>query len=224
MPDLVRRAAGVAAGCTVLLAAACAGDPPDGSAGCERPTPADAARVLFDGTQESLDEWRMAGPGSFELTEDCALRTVGGMGLLWYPEEFAEYRLTLDWRVAGDDNSGVFVGFPEPGDDPWVAVEQGYEVQIDATDEPDRTTGAIYGVQGADVAARDAALNPPGEWNTYDIAVSGQVITVSLNGVVVTEYASTDPSRDLTSGHVGLQNHGADDEVHFRDVVLVPLD
>src|SRR3712207_7831141 len=49
-----------------------------------------------------------------------------------------------DWKMEGDDNSGVFVGFPDPGTDPWVAVNRGYEIQIDATDDPDSTTGAIY--------------------------------------------------------------------------------
>ena len=64
-----------------------------------------------------------AGPGSFTNT-DATLTSVGGMGLLW---------LKLDWRMAGDDNSGVFVGFPASGD-PNSAVGNGYEIQIDATD------------------------------------------------------------------------------------------
>ena len=35
------------------------------------------------------------------------------MGLLWYSaKQFTNYSLKLDWRLAGDDNSGVFVGFP----------------------------------------------------------------------------------------------------------------
>ena len=46
--------------------------------------------------------------------------------------------------MAGDDNSGVFVGFP-PSSDPWSAVNNGYEIQIDATDAADRTTGSVYG-------------------------------------------------------------------------------
>ena len=35
------------------------------------------------------------------------------MGLLWYSaKQFTNYSLKLDWKLAGDDNSGVFVGFP----------------------------------------------------------------------------------------------------------------
>jgi hypothetical protein len=179
---------------------------------------------LFDGTQASLDLWSQAGPGSFELHDDCSMETTGGMGLLWFPEEFSSYRLRLDWMMAGDDNSGVFVGFPDPGDDPWIAVDSGYEIQIDATDEPDRTTAAIYTIQGADPEARDAALNPPGEWNSYEILVDDPRIEIRLNGVLVNSFVSTDPARDLSSGFIGLQNHGADDSVRFRHVRIADLD
>lgn len=175
-------------------------------------------RSLFDGTRSSLDEWRMAGPGSFELDDDCSMVTTGGMGLLWFPEEFEDYVLRVEWKVAGDDNSGVFVGFPEPAADPWIAVDHGYEIQIDASDEPERTTGAVYTFQSADIEARDRALNPPGEWNAYEIAVEDQHLTVRLNGVLVNDFVSDHPERDLRAGHIGLQNHGDGDEVYFRHV------
>ncbi|NEE03524.1 DUF1080 domain-containing protein [Phytoactinopolyspora halotolerans] len=164
----------------------------------------------------------MAGPGEFELQDDGSIMTRGGMGLLWYPEEFGAYRLVLDWKVAGDDNSGVFVGFPEPGDDPRVAADDGYEVQIDATDEPDRTTGAIYAVQEPDADARDAALNPPGSWNEYEITVHGSVIDVVLNGVTINRFQAPASDADVTPGHVGLQNHGPNDEVYYRDLRIHP--
>lgn len=180
--------------------------------------------MLFDGTAASLENWNQAGPGSFELGDDCTIKSVGGMGLLWYDEQFGAYSLKLDWKMAGDDNSGVFVGFPDPGDDPWVAVNEGYEIQIDPTDDPDKTTGAIYGFQSADLEARDAALNPPGEWNSYEIVVRDQTIQVYLNDTLINDFVSTDPNRDLTQGFVGLQNHGDEDEVWFRNVQIRDLD
>ncbi|MBA0052223.1 DUF1080 domain-containing protein [Streptomyces sp. AJS327] len=171
---------------------------------------------LFDGG--GTDGWKQAGPGSFELGEDGSLTTVGGMGLLWYEKrEFGSYSLKLDWRMSGDDNSGVFLGFPA-SDDPQSAVDNGYEVQIDATDAPDRTTGSVYGFQAPDAAARDAALNPPGEWNTFELRVEGERLRVWLNGQQVNDFTNTDPARSLTDGHIGLQNHGDGDEVAFRDV------
>ncbi|WP_246365077.1 3-keto-disaccharide hydrolase [Kibdelosporangium persicum] len=169
--------------------------------------------------EESTVGWAQAGPGGF-VNRDGVLTSFGGMGLFWYSaREFRSYSLKLDWRVTGDGNSGVFIGFPASSD-PLSAVENGYEVQIDASDVPERTTGAIYGVQSADIAARDAAVRPPGQWNTFELIVSGERVRVLLNGVQINDFTNTDPVRSLASGHVGLQNHGPHDEVSFRDISL----
>ncbi|WP_419667830.1 ThuA domain-containing protein [Streptomyces phaeochromogenes] len=181
---------------------------------------------LFDGTAESLADWKQAGPGSFSLSDDGTLTSSGGLGMLWYADlGLGSYSLKLDWKMAsasGDDNSGVFVGFPA-SDDPWSAVNNGYEVQIDASDAPDRTTGAVYSFQSADIRQRDRALNPPGEWNTYEIRVEGERLRVWLNGVKINDFTNTDPARSLRDGHVGIQNHGAEDQVSFRDIRIKEL-
>ncbi|WP_165956550.1 ThuA domain-containing protein [Kribbella antibiotica] len=175
--------------------------------------------TLYNG---STTGWSQAGPGSF-ANSDATLTSSGGMGMLWYgAKEFRSYSLKLDWRMPGDDNSGVVIGFPA-GSDPNAALTQGYEVQIDATDTPDKTTGSIYGVKGADLAARDAALNSPGEWNTYELLVEGERLQVFLNGVKINDFTNTDPVRSLTSGHIALQNHGTGDDVSFRNVRIKEL-
>ncbi|MEU8052836.1 MULTISPECIES: ThuA domain-containing protein [Micromonospora] len=165
--------------------------------------------------------WSQAGPGGFTNT-DATLSSSGGLGLYWYSaKQFTNYSLKLDWRIPGDDNSGVFVGFPASSD-PNSAMTNGYEVQIDATDSDDRTTGSIYGVKSADLAARDAALNPPGEWNTYELLVEGERLQVLLNGVKINDFTNTDPARSL-AGYVGIQNHGTGDDVSFRNIRIKEL-
>jgi len=72
-------------------------------------------------------------------------------------------------------------------------------------------------------AVRDAVLKPPGQWNTYEVVVSGQRIRVFLNGALVNDFTGTDPARDLTRGHIGLQNHGDGDDVWFRDIRVKEL-
>ncbi|NUR74254.1 MAG: DUF1080 domain-containing protein [Hamadaea sp.] len=173
--------------------------------------------TLYNG---STTGWSQAGPGGF-TNSDATLSSYDGMGLFWYSaQQFTDYSLKLDWRLAGDGNSGVFIGFPASAD-PWSAVNNGYEIQIDATDSADRTTGAVYGFQSADVAARDAALNPPGSWNTFEITVAGERLQVFLNGVKVNDFTNTDPARSL-AGYIGLQNHGTGDDVSFRNVRIKP--
>ncbi|AQU70582.1 ThuA domain-containing protein [Streptomyces niveus] len=175
--------------------------------------------TLYNG---STTGWSQAGPGSFTNT-DATLNAQGGMGLYWYrAKEYASYSLKLDWRMAGDDNSGVFVGFPA-SDDVNTSVNQGYEIQIDATDAADRTTGSVYGFKAADIAARDNALNPPGSWNTYEIRVEGERLQVFLNGVRINDFTNTDPVRSLKQGHIGIQNHGTGDDVSFRNIRIKEL-
>ena len=172
---------------------------------------------LFDGTLESLTKWRMAGPGSFGRQEDCSIRSEGGLGLNWFTaQSFTNYSLKLDWKLVKDDNGGVFVGFPNPGNDPFVAVNNGYEIQIDESDLPDRVTGSIYTFKGADRDKVVAALKPLGQWNAYEIQVQGQNIKVLLNGVLVNDFTST--TRDISQGFVGVQNHGGGESIWYRNI------
>ncbi|GAA2216530.1 lectin [Nonomuraea monospora] len=175
--------------------------------------------TLYNG---STAGWSQAGPGSF-AGSDATLTSQGGMGMLWYnAKEFRSYSLKLDWKLTGDSNSGVIVGFP-PTSDPGAALNTGYEVQIDATDTADKTTGAIYGFKSADLAARDAALNPPGQWNTYELLVEGERLQVFLNGARINDFTNTDPVRSLQQGHLGIQNHGPGDVVSFRNIRVKEL-
>ncbi|WP_327589750.1 ThuA domain-containing protein [Nonomuraea sp. NBC_00507] len=175
--------------------------------------------TLYNG---STTGWSQAGPGSF-ANSDATLTSQGGMGMLWYnAKEFRSYSLKLDWRLTGDSNSGVIVGFPATSD-PNAALNTGYEVQIDATDTTDKTTGAIYGFKAADIAARDAALNPPGQWNTYELLVEGERLQVFLNGSKINDFTNTDPVRSLQQGYIGIQNHGSGDVVSFRNIRIKEL-
>ncbi|MGB3438639.1 MAG: ThuA domain-containing protein [Actinophytocola sp.] len=181
--------------------------------------PENGYTTLYNG---STTGWSQSGPGGF-ANGDGTLSSSGGLGMLWYStKEFGAYSLKLDWRVAGDDNSGVVIGFP-PGSDPNASLGQGHEIQIDATDSPERTTGSIYGFQAPDTTARDAALNPPGEWNTFEVLVEGERVQVFLNGVKINDFTNTDPARSLVSGHVGIQNHGTGDDVSFRNIRIREL-
>ncbi|MDG4824129.1 ThuA domain-containing protein [Asanoa sp. WMMD1127] len=172
--------------------------------------------ALFDGTQASLNNWRQIGAGSFTLANGT-LSSVGGMGLLWYPvRTFSNYSLKVDWMMPGDDNGGVFIGFPDPAGDPWNPVNQGHEIQVDATDaDPTRTTGSVYSFQGPNYALRDAALNPPGSWNTYEIGVHGQRVEIWLNGVKINDYQSP---RAIANGYIGVQNDGAGLDINYRNI------
>jgi len=93
----------------------------------------------------------------------------------------------------------------------------------------------VYGFDGVDVDA--AGVTAKGTWNDYEIRVVGQHYSIFRNGELVNEFVNTpdlvfdppradDPGgagRQRTEGYLGLQVHGADDIVSFRNVRIAPL-
>lgn len=187
-------------------------------------------RPLFNG--RDLSGWKHVGPGSF-VVENGMLKTVGGMGLLYYEKEkFGNCVLRVVYRTASDHaNSGVVIRLPEPPPDPWYGVHNGYEVQIDAGGDEWHSTGAIYSI--SKVTSRQQ--KPKGEWNVMEIELRGSVTRITLNGVLVNEYREGQPVPERKmwyepvrgprpeAGYIGLQNHDPNSTVYFREVSVKPL-
>jgi hypothetical protein len=174
--------------------------------------------------------------------------------LLWYAREnFDDFMLRLQFRLnKGDDNSGVFVRSRNPSrrvpdrNDPnvshvynnkaWVAVDTGFEVQIDELARPDgldqHRTGAIYNIPlGAGAGQQTYQPGPNLQadvWYEYEIEVTGQTYTVRLKEAQaaafqqVTAFTNTDafrgkpPTSDEHSGYIGVQAHTG--QVAFRNI------
>jgi hypothetical protein len=176
---------------------------------------------------KDLAGWTMVGPGRL-VVENGLLKTMGGMGLLYYDRaQFGNTTIRVVFKTSGSkDNSGVFVRLAEKPKDPWYAVHNGYEVQIDAAGDEWHCTGAIYSLS----KAMKRAQKPTGEWNTMDIVLAGQKTTVFLNGEKVNEFTGSQavpprkawfepvrgPRPDV--GYIGLQNHDDVSSVYFKEV------
>ena len=187
-------------------------------------------RPLFNG--KTTDGWQMTGPGELKL-ENGELVTYGGMGLLWYTrEKFGDCRIRVMFQpTSPHDNSGVFIRIPEPPRDPWDAVNRGYEVQIENNGDTWHRTGCLYSISEAKHKV-NARVN---EWNEMMITLEGKRTRVEVNGELVTDYAEGDPVppkvKDYepdrvprpTFGYIGLQNHGDDAHVRFRELSVAPL-
>ena len=171
--------------------------------------------ILFDG--KSLDGWKMAGDGNFiVMKNEKALLSEGGMGLLWYTKKkYNDFILKLEWKVLHkDDNSGIFVRFPDPDNNPQIAVNNGYEIQIDDLGKPDgdgiHKTGAIYNF----AAPSNIVSKPVGQWNNLEITVIKHNYTIIINNQKITDFSG---NRQL-DGYVGLQNHDDKSKVSFRNI------
>ncbi len=178
---------------------------------------------LFNG--HSLEGWEHVGEGKFKI-EDSMLVTSGGMGLLYYAEQpMADCIIRVVYRGDRDNNAGVFIRIPEKPTEPWMPVNRGYEVQIDDRGDEYHCTGSLYSL--TKVMARPSK---PGEWNVMEITLDGDRTLVTINGVLVTYFREGDPVPAKTlsyepergprpaEGYFGLQNHGGDDVIYFKEV------
>lgn len=202
---------------------------------CALPASADDGKEdwkpLFNG--KDLAGWEHVGPGEM-VVENGVVKTVGGMGLLWYTrEKLGNCVLRVVYKTASDhSNSGVFIRIADKPKDEWFAVHHGFEVQIDDAGDDYHRTGAIYSLSRA-----TAKPGKVGEWNTMEIVLKGDRVLVTVNGVPVNDFDSTKPVPPRTkdyepkrgprpeSGYVGIQNHdgrpGA--EVFFKEISVRPL-
>jgi len=163
--------------------------------------------------------------GDFVI-EDGLLKTVGGMGLLYYKERaFENAVIKIVYKNPEGKNAGVFIRIPERPTEAWMPVNKGYEVQIDDRGDPHHRTGVLYSFTEA-----KATPSKAGEWNTMEITLKDKVTEVHVNSVLVTRHTEGDPvpkkekwyepdrGPRSAKGYIGLQNHGEEDVVYFKEV------
>ncbi|MFO7720158.1 MAG: DUF1080 domain-containing protein [Gillisia sp.] len=178
---------------------------------------------LFNG--ENMEGWEQVGDGDFIL-EDGLLKSSGGMGLLWHTErKFENSRIKVVYKGADENNAGVFIRIPEKPTEAWMPVNKGFEVQIDDRGGEYHKTGVLYSFTKA-----KASPGIPGEWNTMEITLDKNRTLVHINGILVTDFTEGDPVPEKVksyepdrgprpeSGYIGLQNHGGDDVVYFKEI------
>jgi hypothetical protein len=188
--------------------------------------------LLFDG--HSTRGWRGymmdAVPDGWQAVNGELIRVGRGRDIITV-EQFANFELTLEWKVETGGNSGVFFRAIEGPEQIYYGAP---EMQIlDDDNHPDgRSTLTSAGSNYAIHPAPRGVVRPVGEWNTARILVNGDHVEHWMNGVLVVEYelGSADWSRRVASskftawpeygqasvGHIGLQEHG--DPVAFRNI------
>lgn len=220
---------------------------------------------IFDGTGAQFKNWKMAtgGGGKFDVINRALVaRPSGDIGLLYYTAaQFENFVLRFDFLLsrptgADNDNSGVFLRFRDPSkpvprpdgsgisdlynNQAFVAVNTGFEVQIDEEARGDKSigegdgflynhTGAIYKIKDFGTAEgqqdyKNTQKLAQETWHQYEIEVSGNLYIVRLNGVEATRFKrkavdvfrGNPPSVDADSGFIGLQTHTG--QISFANV------
>lgn len=193
-------------------------------------------QTLFDGT--STAAWRAYKGKEFPAKGwsvdggTLHVHAGGGGGDIVTREQYADFELVFEWKVAPGANSGVMYRVREES---GAAYETGPEYQVLDDSKhadgrnPKTSASALYAL----VAASDAKrLKAVGDWNEGRILVVGTQVEHWLNGsrVVAVDLAGPDLTALISgskfnqwpgfakqpSGHICLQEHG--DDAWYRNI------
>lgn len=195
-------------------------------------------RLLFDG--KTTNGWRNFKSDSIASgwqVVDGTLARVGPAGDIITVDQYDNFELVLDWKVAPGGNSGIMFRVTEDAD---ATYHTGPEMQILDNaghadgQNPMTSTGSNYALH----APTKDAVKPAGEWNTVRLVVNRGHVEHWLNGKKIVQYELwRDEWKKLVAaskfaawpkygmnrkGHIALQDHG--DAIAFRNIKILPLE
>jgi cytochrome c len=153
-------------------------------------------------------------------------------------EEYENYELRLDWRIAPCGNSGIIYNVLEREDLKYV-WHTGPEMQVlDDACHPDakihkHKAGDLYDL----IPCASITVKPAGQWNKIRLIQRNGKVEHWQNGKKVVEYDQNAPTwKEMIAGskfksmpafgtsrkgHIALQDHG--DKVWYRNIKIRPL-
>jgi hypothetical protein len=170
--------------------------------------------TLLDGSEESLSRnWDRVGTANWRIYRGSAVadaQTAKGSSFLVSKNNYTDFQVRVEFWASHDANSGVYM---RCADRKKITDTSCYEANIfDQRPDPLFGTGAIMHITPVNPMPKAG-----GKWNTYEITVRGNQITVWLNG----HYTAEARDNKLKSGPIALQ-YGRG-EVRFRKVQIKPI-
>ncbi len=129
-------------------------------------------------------------------------------------KDYGDFEMLVDWRITKDGDSGVYLrGSPQV--QIWDNARKDVGAEVGS--------GGLYNNQKNPSKPLVRADNPVGEWNTFRIKMTGEKVTVYLNGIKVVDDVTLENYWDRKQpifpiGAIELQAHGTD--LAFRDIYV----
>lgn len=154
----------------------------------------------------SFDGWRRVGDANWRIENgEFVADMASGISHLVTEESYDDFRIQAEFWNHEGANSGIFMRIQNPD---AITDTTAYEANI-YDNRPDQSgrTGGI-----PNFLPPMAVLDTWDRWNTYDVTMQGNHITVKLNGVTTID--ATDDN--FSSGPISLQ-YGSG-TIKFRNV------
>ena len=168
--------------------------------------------TLIDG-EKGLENWYVVGGANWRAADGAIQadsNTDKASSFLLSRHVYRDFQLRVEFWASDDANSGIYMRCADVNN---LTDRTCYEANIfDQRPDPTYGTGSIVHISPIKDMPKAG-----GKWNTYDITVQGNRISVTLNGQKTAE--ATDSK--LTAGPIGLQR--AAGTIKFRKVEVRTL-
>ncbi len=177
---------------------------------CSSSQAQDGWTTLIDGTG-GMQNFNIVGGANWSASDGTIHATGETGGFLVTKESYDNFLLTVEFWVSDDANSGIYMRCQDPT---TITDRSCYEANI-FDQRPDLTFGTGGIVHIAPVAEPFPKVG--GKWNTYQITMDGEHMTVLLNGIQTVHAMDS----QFASGPIALQ--WARGIVRFRSVKIQRL-
>jgi hypothetical protein len=183
--------------------------------------------------------WKIAdGAIYLDTTKKAGWQTIDG-GDIVTNDEFENFHLKLEWKIAPDGNSGIIFYVHEDTTKYKYVWQTGPEMQVlDNTGHADskitkHRAGDLYDL----ISCSKETVKPVGEWNLAEVVANNGKLDFFLNGTNVVSTTMWDSSwkamvaaskfkawpdfGTYKKGHIALQDHG--NTVWYRNIMVKKL-
>jgi len=140
---------------------------------------------------------------------------------LWSKKRYKDFVLHVEYKYPPKGNSGIHFRVGDLSN----PVNTGIEAQVLDSFGKKKVGPHDHGGIIRTVGASKNMSRKPGQWNTMIVTCKGHHLKVQLNGEgIVDIQLNKTPMKDRPlEGHIGLQDHGEPNNLHFRNIKIKEL-
>lgn len=162
--------------------------------------------------KKDVSGWHTNGENQWMVKDGLLINPKSGSNLI-SDDKYQDFKLHVEFRYPEGSNSGIY-------------LRGRYEVQIEDGYGHDPSSILFGGVYGF-LSPNAMAAKPAGEWQTYDITLIGNRVSIEANGMqIINDQIIPGITGGAIDSHEGMPGpifiQGDHGKVDFRSIILTP--